>query len=133
MVQDSYVQNFLSRDRLGSLLGGVFISLSENECIYEYSVNPEHYNPNGILHGGALYSIMDSSQGMLVHSTLDKTFSFVATGTSTIKYLAPLKTGKVRIRTVIQERTGRKIFVNSTASDEGGRSVATLDEIWIAK
>lgn len=126
----SYAQQFVAQDRLGSLLGGKFISLSSDECIYEYEVNPNHLNPNGILHGGALFTIMDSSQGMLIHYVLDEAYKAAATGTATIKYLAPLQSGKIRIHTVIKEKQNRKFFVVSTATDRA-KEVAVLEEIWI--
>lgn len=130
----SYIESFKKTDRMGSIFEPTIVSLSSEECIYEYEVNPAHYNPNGILHGGALYTIMDSSQGMFVHfllNDLDPLFKAAATGTATIKYLAPLRSGKVRIRTWLKEKQGRKIFVNSTATDESGKEVAALEEIWI--
>lgn len=126
------IRMFQALDRFGSLLGGRPVALNGEECIYEYEVSPEHYNPNGILHGGALYSVMDSSQGIFVHFILEDSYKFAATGTATVKYLAPLTAGKIRVRTWLKGRERRKIFVSSSATDESGREVATLEEIWIA-
>jgi uncharacterized protein (TIGR00369 family) len=126
-----FAQQFVVKDRLGSLIGARLLSLTTEECLYEYTARPEHYNPNGILHGGALYTAMDSSQGLLVCSTLDPAFKTAATGTATIKYLAPLKSETVRIRTVITQRERRKIFVRSEAMTPEGTVVAVLEEIWI--
>jgi uncharacterized protein (TIGR00369 family) len=129
--RQAFVDAFLSGDRLGALLGARFVSLTADECRYEYEARPEHFNPNGILHGGALYGAMDSSQGMLVMALLQGSPHFAATGTATIKYLAPVRSGKVAIRTVVTGREGRKIFVRSEAVDEAGKTVALLEEIWI--
>lgn len=126
-----YTDWFVKHDEMGRLLGGRFISLTSDECIYEYDVSPKHLNPNGILHGGALYTVMDSSQGMLVHADLDPAFKAGATGTATIKYLAPVTSGTIRIHTKISRREGRKVFVESSAVDSNGVAVAHLDEIWI--
>lgn len=128
---ERYLKLFHTDDRLGSLLGCRLISISETECIAEYDVNPEHYNPNGILHGGALYSVMDSAQGAFIHYTLDEQFQSAATGTATIRYHAPLTSGTVRIRTFLKGTDRRKIFITSQAFDADGKEVATLEEIWI--
>ncbi|MCM0606317.1 MAG: PaaI family thioesterase [Xanthomonadaceae bacterium] len=129
---ENYIQWFKNTDKLGEIFSPKIVSLSETECLYEYTVIPAHFNPSGILHGGALYTVMDSSQGLFVHYILDDSFKAAATGTATIKYLAPLKSGVVKIRTYLKEKSGRKLFVNSVATDESGREVATLEEIWIA-
>jgi uncharacterized protein (TIGR00369 family) len=123
---------FIAQDRLGALLGARFVSLASDECRYEYDVDPRHLNPAGILHGGALFTVMDTSQGMLVVSRLDASFRAAATGTATIKYLAPVREGTISVRTTLIRREGRKLFVHSEAFDSRGTTVAVLDETWIA-
>jgi uncharacterized protein (TIGR00369 family) len=125
------IKIFNERDRMGTLIGTKIVSLSKDECICEYSVSPEHFNPNGILHGGALFTAMDSSQGAFIHFDLDEKFQAAATGTATVKYLAPVRSGKIRIRTWLKRTEGRKLFVNSSATTEDGTEVATLEEVWI--
>lgn len=129
---ETFLSAFASRDRMGALVGAIPVSITKDECIFEYVVRPEHNNPNDMLHGGALYSVMDSSQGAFVHFDLEERFKAAATGTATIKYLAPVFEGRIRVRTWMKDRDGRKLYVNSSATDESGREVATLEEIWIA-
>ena len=130
--KQEYIANFERTDRFGSLMGAKIISLSSDECIFEYTVSSNHYNPNGILHGGALFGIMDSSQGLFVHYILGDTYSGAVTGTATVKYLAPVREGIIRIRTFLKEHQGRKLFVNSVATNVEGNEVAVLEEIWIS-
>lgn len=127
-----YTKRFIEKDKMGATMGARFVSLTLSECVYEYEVSANHFNPNGILHGGALYTVMDSAQGMFVHAVLDEQFKAAATGTSTIKYLAPVKQGTIKIITSLKEKKDRKIFVTSKAFDEKGILVADLEEIWIA-
>jgi uncharacterized protein (TIGR00369 family) len=129
--KQAHIAFFLANDQLGAHMGARFVSLTETECIYEYEVTPKHFNPGGILHGGALYAVMDSCQGMLMHYVIDHSFKSAATGTATIKYLAPVQIGKIRVHTTIGERQNRKYFLSSVATDESGKDVAVLDEIWI--
>ncbi len=123
---------FVAQDRMGALVGARFLSLTPEECLYEYEAGAGHFNPGGTLHGGALFTVMDSSQGMLVFSLLEAPHTVAATGTATIKYLAPVRGGTIRIRTILAKREGRKLFVHSEATDEQGTRVAILEEIWIA-
>ena len=121
---------FVNGDRFGAFVGARFVSLVDGVCTYEYEVREEHFNPGGMLHGGALYSVMDTSQGMLVYSLVQPP-QLAVTGTSTIKYLAPVKRGRIVVTTSLARREGRKLFLHSDAVDENGVLVAVLDEVWI--
>lgn len=127
----AYVANFLNNDRLAAEIGARFVSLNDTECVYEYHAGPSHHNPNGMLHGGALFTVMDSSQGMLVCSLKTEFPGPPATGTATIKYLRPVFSGRILIRTTLTRSGGRKLFVHSDATDESGVTVAEMDQVWI--
>ena len=130
--RSAFIERFLAGDRLGALLGARFVSLTSEECRYEYDATPDHHNPVDTLHGGALFTVMDSSQGMFAHSVLEDAYRAAVTGTATIKYLAPVYSGRISIRTWMTKREGRKLFISSEAVDAAGRKVAVLDEVWIA-
>src|SRR5690349_6293712 len=94
-------EGFVARDRLGALMGARFISVTPEQCVYEYEAAGAHFNPVDTLHDGALFTVMDSSQGMFVHSLLAPPYRRALTGTATIKYLAPVRAGKVVVRTTL--------------------------------
>jgi len=121
---------FFARDRFGTAIGARFVSLHDGVCVYEYDATAAHHNPGGMLHGGALYSVMDSSQGMLVYSLVEPP-NVAATGTATIKYLAPVVRGNIVVTTTLTKREGRKLFLHSEAVDDNQVVVAVLDEVWI--
>ncbi|HMV44679.1 MAG TPA: PaaI family thioesterase [Leptospiraceae bacterium] len=129
--KEEYKIFFESHDALGKVFGAKFISITEEECIYEYEVSKNHFNPNGTLHGGALFSVMDSCQGAFFHYIVDDIYKFGATGTASIRYLAPITGGKIKIKTWLKEKVRRRFILLSTAYDESGKEVATLEEIWI--
>lgn len=121
---------FYGRDRFGAVVGARFVSLADGVCVYEYDVTDAHNNPGGLLHGGALYAVMDSSQGMLVYSLVQPP-ELAATGTATIKYLAPVKSGRITVTTRLTAQERRKLMLHSEATDDQGVTVAVLDAIWI--
>ena len=126
-----YISAFEASDRLGRLVGAKCIALSDSECVYEYEVSSEHYNPNSVLHGGALFTVMDSSQGMFMHYILDERFAGAVTGTATVRYEKRVGEGIVEVRTFLDRHEGRKYILRSEATQHGQR-VAVMDEIWIA-
>jgi len=131
-MTNDYLTNFKSKDKLGNLLGAVPLEISKEKCVYEYEVNANHYNPNGTLHGGALFTVMDTCQGAFIHFILDEKYKYAATGTATIRYLAPLFQGKVQLITTLKNSDNRKLILITIARDESGKIVAELEEIWIA-
>ena len=52
------------------LLGMRFIAVSDGAATFEMPARPDLYNPNNVVHGGALASLADSAMGFAVFSTL---------------------------------------------------------------
>jgi len=129
---EKYLKFINEADEMGKTIGHKLISIDQNQCISEYQVNPKHFNPNKILHGGALFSCMDSAQGAFIHYVLPDDLQYAVTGTATIKYIQPVTQGSIRIKTWIERQEGKKIYVESEAKDQNGHALAQLSEIWIA-
>ncbi len=53
-----------------------FIAVSDGSATFEMPATTELYNPNNVLHGGALASLADSAMGFAVFSTLNPGESF---------------------------------------------------------
>jgi uncharacterized protein (TIGR00369 family) len=53
-----------------ALLGFRYISIDEVESVVEADPGPEHCNGGGIVHGGFLASILDTTTGWAVHARL---------------------------------------------------------------
>jgi uncharacterized protein (TIGR00369 family) len=52
------------------LLNMRFTAVADGSASFEMPVSTEHYNPNGVVHGGAITSLADSAMGFAVFSTL---------------------------------------------------------------
>jgi uncharacterized protein (TIGR00369 family) len=52
------------------LLGMRFIAVSDGSATFEMAAKTDLYNPNNVVHGGALASLADSAMGFAVYSTL---------------------------------------------------------------
>lgn len=126
---EEYKQHF--NDHFGRTVGYTMTAISEKESVYEMQVEMKHWNPNGIMHGGALFSVMDSGQGALVHFILDSRSVFGTTAEATIRYRRPHKTGRVLVRTTVQDRKRSLLFVRSEAFNEAGELLAELTEKWM--
>ena len=77
------------------------------ERIYEITVTPELMNPYGVLHGGVVYSLADTSMGGAISPELAPN-ERSATIEITIHYLRPVRAGVIRAETRVVQR-GRRV------------------------
>ncbi len=78
-------------------------------------VRPELLNPNGVVHGGALFSMADTVMGAALFTTLAPG-EFCATVEIKIHFLQPVTKGKIRCRTRLVHRGGRIAVLESHLS-----------------
>lgn len=124
------VQGLRQKER-GSTAGpladllGITSETSENgRALFRLKVKPDLFNPYGVLHGGAIYTLVDYSMGSATTSLL-KEGQLCATIEVKINYLSPTTNGVLTAQSDVV-RMGRSVaFVESRVTDDGGRLVAT--------
>ena len=85
-------------------------------------VRPELLNPNGVVHGGVLFTLADTGMGAALHTTLAPG-EYCATVEIKIHFLQPVGKGKIRCRTRLVHR-GRRIAVLESHVSVGRLQVA---------
>lgn len=97
----------LPRPPIGCLMGYQLKDFGQGWATFEMTDGQWLYNPIGMIHGGALTTMMDSAMGCAVHSTLPR-----GAGYSTIEFkvnfLHPVKSG---VGAILAE--GRSIHTGS--------------------
>jgi uncharacterized protein (TIGR00369 family) len=110
--------------RYARLLGIEIVSLARGEAVLSMHVRPELTRMEGILHGGALASLMDSTSAFAV-LTLLAPGERTVTVDLTLHFMRPISEGRVEARGRVL-RAGRRVFtVSIEATDAAGKSVAT--------
>ena len=84
-------------------------------CSAALDVRAELLNPNGVVHGGALFSMADTAMGAALHTTLAPG-EFCATVEIKIHFLQPVTKGKIRCRTRLVQRGSRIAVLESHLS-----------------
>ena len=92
------------------------------ECSAALDVRPGLLNPNGVVHGGALFSVADTVMGAALHTTLAPG-EYCATVEIKIHFLQPVSKGRIRCRTRVVQR-GRRIAVLESHLSVGRTQVA---------
>jgi acyl-CoA thioesterase len=84
-------------------------------CTAALDVRPELLNPNGVVHGGALFSMADTVMGAALYTTLAPGEN-CATIEIKIHFLQPVIKGKIRCRTRLVHRGSRIAVLESHMS-----------------
>jgi len=108
------------------LLNMRFIGVTDGTASFEMAISTDHYNPNGVVHGGAITSLADSAMGFAVFSTLAPGENFT-TAEIHVNFLkaATVETGTLRSTGRVVQR-GRQIAVaQAEVIDNQGQVIAT--------
>lgn len=92
-----------------SLLGFDVESIEKGRAIFFLKVRPDHKQIHGVVHGGILAALADTTAALAAYSVVPKGTE-IATVTLTINYLAPVPGGRVRADAKVL-RAGRNFVV----------------------
>jgi uncharacterized protein (TIGR00369 family) len=106
------------------LLGLEFVAASRGAATFALEVREELTRMGGILHGGAVVSLMDTAAACAVHTLLEPGARTVTVDLTT-HFLRPAGTGRVEARARILRRGRRVIILNVEAQDAEGRIIST--------
>jgi acyl-CoA thioesterase len=113
-----------SRVAYARLLGIEVVRLERGASVLSLEVRPELTRMEGIVHGGAIASLLDSASAFAVLSLLDPGEQTV-TVDLTLHFLRPVSRGRVEARANVLRAGRRVVTVSIEASDDAGKLVAT--------
>lgn len=114
---------------LHDLLGVDPFEIDEDgEVTTSLDLDEVHRNPSGLVHGGVIFSLIDSAVAAAVLHTLDDD-EWMATQSSTIDFLRPAK-GRITARARVDRRGRMTAYAAGEAMDEDGRVVAKTSAVW---
>jgi uncharacterized protein (TIGR00369 family) len=87
-------------------------------------VDSAWHNPNGTLHGGVIYTLIDYSMGGAVQVSLPPG-EFCTSIDVTVSYLAAVRDGTLTVETQVLKQGRNVAFTESKVTDGEGRLVAT--------
>jgi uncharacterized protein (TIGR00369 family) len=92
-----------------SLLGFDVESIEKGRAVLRLDVRPDHKQLHGVVHGGILAALADTTAALAAYSVVPKGTE-IATVTLTINYLAPVPGGTVKAEGKVV-RAGRNFVV----------------------
>ena len=106
------------------LLGLEFVSAERGAATFALDAREELTRMGGILHGGAVVSLMDTAAACAVHTLLEPSGRTV-TVDLTVHFLNPAGSGRVEARATVLRRGRRVIILGVEARDDAGTLIAT--------
>ena len=79
----------------------------DGEAVAALDVNDRHLNPNGVVHGGVVFTLVDTAMGRATMSVLDEG-RICASIEVAVRYLRPINGGRL-VATASVLRAGRRI------------------------
>ncbi len=83
----------------------------------------QHGNPHGVLHGGVVFTAVDTTMGAATYSVLQPGET-CATIEVQLRFLRPVTGGDVHIDTRVEHRGRKVVHLQSRVCDDDGRLVA---------
>jgi uncharacterized protein (TIGR00369 family) len=105
---------------------GMEASYEGGACIVSLDVRPYMFNPQGSLHGGVLATALDISMGHLLKHQLGAG----ATLEMKVQYFAPVRSGLVTCRASFLKKGRKTFFLQSSAMDGSGETIAHATSTW---
>jgi uncharacterized protein (TIGR00369 family) len=105
-------------------LGFVLRAASPGSATWSYEVNPEHFNPNGALHGGVMMALLDSVMGHAVASLIALDGAFNVAAQMNVNFLSPVHAGTVIATAKVRKHGKRLAIVEAEATDANGAVLA---------
>jgi uncharacterized protein (TIGR00369 family) len=99
--------------------------VAPGETVWEYVVDPAHFNPNGVLHGGVVMALLDTAMGHAIGAAVVPKGSINAAAQMNVNFLEPIRSGTLRARGRAVRIGKRMAVAQGEATDDRGTLVAT--------
>jgi acyl-CoA thioesterase len=112
------------------LLGIQLEKVTPGEAILTLAIRPELSQNHGVVHGGAIASLIDTATAFAILTLLEPE-ERVTTVDLTISYLRPGLAGQMRATARVLRNGRRLLFTSAEVTDEAGTLLATALSTYI--
>jgi acyl-CoA thioesterase len=118
---------------LGDFLGLDIQVPEKGRGTAEVDIGEPHRNPNGVAHGGVLFTMVDTAMGAATMSVLDYgAGDRCATIDIQLRFIRPVAEGLVRAEASVVHLGGRVVQLEAIVRETGGQLVATASGAFVA-
>ena len=126
----SRVRETFARIPYTRLLGIEFVSAARGTATFRLAPREELSRMEGIMHGGAIASLLDTAAAFAVHTLLGPSGRTV-TVDLTIHYLRPVTGGEIQARARVLREGRRLVILSIEATEPDGTLAATATTTYV--
>lgn len=104
-------------------LVGYQLEKGDGRCLAWLDVDARHMNPNGVVHGGVLFALLDTAMGGATSSVMAPG-SWCTTIDVNIRYFAPCRSGRVSAEVTVRRAGRRIVHLDGVVRDGDGKEYA---------
>jgi uncharacterized protein (TIGR00369 family) len=107
------------------LMGFRFAKVEDGVVVFECEPGEQHYNTNGVVHGGLAMTLLDSAMGCCVHTRLppDKSYTTLEVKVNLVRAIT-VQTGRIRATGRVMHFGGRTATAEARLEDAAGKLYA---------
>ena len=113
------IRRFFEKDKFVALSGIEIESVTDEEAVVSAQINENHFNANGSVQGGMLYTIADFAFAVIANCKHPVTVTQVGN----ISYIRPGLTKKITAVAKETERAGRTCLCEVVVKDEENKTL----------
>lgn len=106
-------------------LGLELVSLDQDGCTMRLEISPQHFNTTARVHGGVIFSLLDSAMGAAVYARLDA-HEATATIECKINYTRAVTGGVLECRAKVMHAGTRTMVVDGEVWQDGALAAKCL-------
>lgn len=88
-------------------------------------LGPDHLNPNGVVHGAVLFTLVDTAMGKATMSVIDEPDHFCASVEVSLRFIRPAATGRITATASVVRRGRNLVHLDARVVADDGRLIAT--------
>ncbi len=89
-------------------------------------IGPNHLNPNGVVHGGVMFTMVDTAMGKATMSVLDEG-QFCASVEVQLRFIRPAAEGSIAATATVLKRGRSIVHLEARVLGAGDRLIATAN------
>lgn len=103
---------------------GISVETAPGRATARLSIDPSMYNPNGVVHGGVLFTLVDWAMGAATHTAVAEG-QFCASIDVHLRFFRPVTEGDLRADVEVVRAGKRIVNLEGRVHDDDGTLVAT--------
>ena len=89
------------------------------------NIGPQHLNPNGVVHGAVLFTLIDTAMGRSTMGVIDASESYCASIEVSLRFIRPAAAGKLQVTANVVKRGRHLLHLDARVVGDDDRLIAT--------